>query len=201
MTNPTPTPSKSVEGRHRFPKRRRIASGEDFTAIIGSGSFAADETLIVNALPSNRLRRGRGVGERSKSADAPQPSVGELQAAGLQAAGLQAAGLQAAGPQGTGLQAVGRLGVTIPRKAGGAVVRNRWKRLIREAYRQLQHELPAGFDFVVRPRRGAVAEFGRVQQSLRRLAVRAASAGPSPPPNKRQPNKHSSGKHSSGKRR
>lgn len=69
----------------------------------------------------------------------------------------------------------GRLGVTIPTKTGSAVVRNRWKRLIREAYRLQQHELPAGFDFIVRPRRGAVAEFSRVHQSLVRLARRAAT--------------------------
>lgn len=69
----------------------------------------------------------------------------------------------------------GRLGVTIPTKTGNAVMRNRWKRLIREAYRLQQHELPAGFDFIVRPRRGAVADFSRVHQSLGRLARRAAT--------------------------
>ena len=134
--------------RCHFPKRRRIASGEDFTAIIGKGTFATDDTLIVNALPCSSLAGSRSI--------VPQPI------------------------------AVGRLGVTIPRKTGNAVVRNRWKRLIREAYRLQQHELPVGFDFVVRPRRGAVADFARVQCSLLRLAKRAA-ATPSGP---KRPAKH-----------
>jgi ribonuclease P protein component len=68
----------------------------------------------------------------------------------------------------------GRLGVTIPRKAGGAVVRNRWKRLIREAYRLDQHAMPRGFDLVVRPKRGAEPDFPRIRRSLLKLSHRAA---------------------------
>ena len=43
-----------------------------------------------------------------------------------------------------------RLGIAATRKLGGAVVRNRAKRLVREVFRQ--HVNPPGFDIVVVPR-------------------------------------------------
>ena len=47
-----------------------------------------------------------------------------------------------------GLQA-SRLGITTTRRLGKAVVRNRARRLVREAYRKNQKALPPGYDFVV----------------------------------------------------
>jgi ribonuclease P protein component len=44
-----------------------------------------------------------------------------------------------------------RLGIAATRKLGGAVERNRAKRLIRELFRR--HPVPPGFDIVVVPRR------------------------------------------------
>lgn len=67
-----------------------------------------------------------------------------------------------------------RLGVSVSRRVGNAVRRNRWKRLIREAFRQQRTTLPAGLDLVVRPRRGAVPSFDAVYHSLPRLARRIA---------------------------
>ncbi|QDV11401.1 Ribonuclease P protein component [Rosistilla oblonga] len=66
-----------------------------------------------------------------------------------------------------------RIGITIPKKTGNAVVRNRWKRLIREAFRTQKDQLPQGFDFVVRPRRGAVADHAAIRKSLVSVAWRA----------------------------
>ncbi len=66
-----------------------------------------------------------------------------------------------------------RLGVTIPKKTGNAVVRNHWKRLIREAYRTQQQEFPSGYEFVVRPKKGATADWSKIQRSLPRVAARA----------------------------
>ena len=42
-----------------------------------------------------------------------------------------------------------RLGVSVGKSCGGAVVRNRIKRLLREAFRQSQDRIPAGFDYLL----------------------------------------------------
>ncbi len=67
-----------------------------------------------------------------------------------------------------------RLGLSVSRKVGKAVVRNRWKRLLREAFRLSRQQLPVGIDLVVIPRRGAEPGLTELLDSLPRLAGRVA---------------------------
>ncbi|MBI3466094.1 MAG: ribonuclease P protein component [Planctomycetes bacterium] len=67
-----------------------------------------------------------------------------------------------------------RLGLSVSRKVGGAVVRNRWKRLIREAFRLSRAKLPTGLDLVVIPRAGAAPSLAALCESLPVLANRVA---------------------------
>lgn len=65
-----------------------------------------------------------------------------------------------------------RLGLSVNRRVGGAVVRNKWKRMIREVFRLHRSQLPNGLDLVVRPRRGASCDYQRIAKSLPRLVDR-----------------------------
>jgi ribonuclease P protein component len=64
-----------------------------------------------------------------------------------------------------------RLGISASRRLGGAVVRNRWKRLLREAFRLRRTELPEGIDLIVIPRPKAEPTLASLLDSLPRLAL------------------------------
>lgn len=70
----------------------------------------------------------------------------------------------------------GRLGLTATRKVGCAVVRNRARRLLREAFRR-HPEAFAGWDIVVNVRASAARRGARhLEEELLALAARARKA-------------------------
>jgi ribonuclease P protein component len=67
-----------------------------------------------------------------------------------------------------------RLGLVVSRRVGNAVRRNRWKRVLREVFRQHRTALPRGYDWVVIPRAGSTPETMAVTASLLRLTAQVA---------------------------
>lgn len=65
---------------------------------------------------------------------------------------------------------VSRFGFSIRKALGGAVVRNRMRRRMREIVRCHRTEIPAGWDIVIHPKSGVVrAEFAGLTADLVRL--------------------------------
>ena len=125
-----------------LPASLRIKHREDFRRVFAKGKVASDETLVVHA-----LRRDQAMGKGRS------PGLKHLSAADLQGSATL-------------------LGVSISKRVGHAPRRNRWKRLIREAFRTRRPELPQGLLVVVRPRKGAIADFHAIDKSLPRLLRR-----------------------------
>ena len=63
-----------------------------------------------------------------------------------------------------------RFGISVKKALGGAVVRNRIKRRVREILRRNRTEIPSGWDIVIHPRRSvAQAPFAPLEAELVRL--------------------------------
>ena len=78
-----------------------------------------------------------------------------------------------------------RLGIVASRRLGGAVVRNRARRLVREAFRLTRDEMPAGLEVVVIASPGIrgrgladlARDFARAHRDLARM-LRSVAAPP-----------------------
>ena len=66
-----------------------------------------------------------------------------------------------------------RLGLTVSRKVGGAVVRNRIKRRFREIFRRFSADIPCHYDLVVNARRDcATASYAVLREDFLAVARR-----------------------------
>lgn len=68
-----------------------------------------------------------------------------------------------------------RLGLSVSRKVGNAVYRNRLRRLYREAFRLTRHQLPTGLDLVLIPRGAKEPSLDELKRSLQRLINQLSS--------------------------
>ncbi len=79
---------------------------------------------------------------------------------------------------------VTRIGLSVSKKHGGAVERNRLKRWLREAFRMERHAFPGGLDLIAIPLAAERASLPAFRQSLvglvRRLSRRLNQAPPEP---------------------
>jgi ribonuclease P protein component len=69
-----------------------------------------------------------------------------------------------------------RFGFSIKKALGGAVVRNRIRRRVREIVRCHRQEIPTGWDIVIHPKSSvAKAEFGLLAEELVRMLNKVAT--------------------------
>ena len=74
-----------------------------------------------------------------------------------------------------------RFGISVKKALGGAVVRNRIKRRIREIVRRNRTEIPTGWDIVIHPKSSvARAAFAPLEAELVRLLRGIRSTAPKP---------------------
>lgn len=65
-----------------------------------------------------------------------------------------------------------RIGLSVSKKNGNSVVRHRIRRLLKEAYRLEQHQVPEGLDLILIPRPGSDATVEDYRKSIVILSQR-----------------------------
>ena len=138
-------PSDRDEPRQGFPRTMRLLKRVEYEAVYGAGQRRSSPQFSVFfrahvALPKLAIGR-EPMREGLSSTDAPATQA-----------------------------KTSRFGISVKKTLGGAVVRNRIKRRIREILRRNRTEIPTGWDIVIHPRSSvAKAAYASLETELVRL--------------------------------
>ena len=127
----------------RFPPAARLHSPAEFARVYGFRCSAADGPLVLYACPASPAG-----GTTIPAGGMTKPAGGLTKPAGGLAPPAAAPNIPG-NAAADGAESRSRLGLSVSRRVGNAVVRNAWKRRLREAFRLVQSRLPGGHDFVV----------------------------------------------------
>ena len=98
---------------------------------------------------------------------------------GRRASGQWLTAVACMGPRGAASHSGPRLGVSVSKDHGGAVRRNKLKRLLREAFRLERHHFPEDLDLVLIPRQRAENfPLAELRAELKALIERVQKQGP-----------------------
>jgi len=141
--------SEDMNGpRLGFPRSVRLLRRVDYEAVYGAGQRRSSPQFAIFFRAQQTIRR--------------EPS-GRGPAAGHDS-------IEGSSNDTTKLLPDSRFGISVKKALGGAVVRNRIRRRIREILRCNRTEIPSGWDIVIHPRRSvAQAPFAPLQAELVRL--------------------------------
>jgi len=147
-------PSDRDEPRQDFPRTMRLLKRVEYEAVYGAGQRRSSPQFSVFF---------RAHVAFPKVATGREPTREGLSSAGAPAT------------QGK----TSRFGISVKKALGGAVVRNRIKRRIREILRRNRTEIPTGWDIVIHPRSSvAKAAYASLETELVRLLRGIRATGP-----------------------
>jgi len=143
----------------------RLLKRVEYEAVYGAGQRRSSPQFSVffrahAALPKDDAGREAPREGFSESAAESSPSAGAL--------------------TGGGARRMSRFGISVKKALGGAVVRNRIKRRVREILRRNRTEIPTGWDIVIHPKSSvALAAFAPLEAELVRLLRSIHTSGQS----------------------